>query len=235
MTIKCIAFDLDNTLWECDPLIVKAEQKFYKWLQSAYPSITKYFTEKELVMHRMSYIQTRPELHYNLTSLRKDWMRQIAHEVDAITVDENDFEARYVEAGFQVFWQERNNVIFYDGALDMLESLSQKYSLGVITNGNADVNFIGIGHFFDFSISSEAAGVAKPHEDIFHQAIRLSEHLVENIIYIGDDPKCDVLGPQKIGMRALWYNPCLKPWPGGKTPAGVFRNHNELEDKISKL
>ncbi len=235
MTIKCIAFDLDNTLWECDPLIVKAEQKFYAWLQSAYPKITKKFTEETLVAHRMSYIRARPEHHYNLTFLRKNWMRQIASEVDVKSIDENDFEASYIEAGFQVFWQERNNVIFYDGVLDMLESLTQKYSLGVITNGNADVNFIGIGHFFDFSISSEIAGVAKPHEDIFYQAVRLSDHPIENTIYIGDDPKCDVLGPQNIGMRALWYNPTLKPWPGGKTPEAVFRNHNELEDKIRKL
>lgn len=235
MTIKCIAFDLDNTLWECDPLIIKAEQKFYFWLQSAYPQITKHFTEDALVAHRMSYIQARPELHYNLTSLRKNWMRQIAIEIGGITADENEFEAAYVEAGFQVFWQERNNVVFYEGVIDMLDSLSQKYSLGVITNGNADVNFIGVGHYFDFSMSSEIAGVAKPHEDIFHQAMRLSDHAIENTVYIGDDPKCDVLGPQKIGMRALWYNPSLKPWPGGKTPAGVFRNHDELEDKIRNL
>jgi len=235
MTIKCIAFDLDNTLWECDPLIIKAEQKFYLWLQSAYPQITQCFTERELVAHRMSYIQARPELHYNLTHLRKDWMRQIASEIDGLTVDENNFEVSYVEAGFQVFWQERNNVIFYDGVLDMLENLSRKYSLGVITNGNADVNFIGIGHFFDFSISSEMAGVAKPHGDIFHQAMNLSAYDIENTVYVGDDPKCDVLGPQSIGMRALWYNPTLKPWPGGQTPAAVFRKHDELEDKIRKL
>ena len=235
MTIKCIAFDLDNTLWECDPLIVKAEQKFYKWLDSTFPQITKNFSEKELVAHRMSFIQARPDRHYNLISLRKDWMRKVCDEIGGITADENEFEAEYVEAGFKVFWQERNNVIFYDGVLDMLENLSQKYSLGVITNGNADVNFIGIGHYFDFSISSELAGVAKPHEDIFHHAIRLSEHGVENTVYVGDDPKCDILGPHKIGMRALWYNPSLKPWPGGKTPDGVFRKHDELADKIQKL
>jgi len=228
-------FDLDNTLWECDPLIIKAEQKFYQWLQSVYPQITQHFSESELVADRISYIQARPEYHYNLTALRKSWMRHIADQVGGLPLDIDEFELHYVEAGFQVFWQERNNVIFYDGVLDVLERLTQEYSLGVITNGNADVNFIGIGHFFDFSISSEMAGVAKPHEDIFYQAVDLSEHNVEDTVYVGDDPKCDVLGPQKIGMQALWYNPKLKPWPGGKTPAGVFKNHNELEDKIRKL
>lgn len=235
MTIKCIAFDLDNTFWECDPLIVKAEQKYYQWLQVNYPSISEKFTHESLVDHRMSYMKTRAELHHNLTILRKDWMRQIASEIGDLHKNNSALESAYVEEGFQVFWQERNNVVFYDGVLDMLEKLSKEYSLGVITNGNASVDFIGIGHFFDFSISSEIAGVAKPHEDIFHQAIRLSNYPVENILYVGDDPKCDILGPQKIGMRALWYNPHLKPWPGGKNPAGLIRNHSELEDKIRKI
>jgi len=236
MTIKCIAFDLDNTLWDCDSLIVKAEQHFYAWLKDVFPQITSKMTESELVEHRMAYMQNYPELHHNLTILRKNWMRQIAEEIGGISFkDETTFVAEYIEAGFHVFWHQRNNVIFYDGVLDMLESLSKKYSLGVITNGNADVNYIGIGDFFDFSLSSQEAGVAKPHEDIFYQAMRLSDYEIEDTVYVGDDPKCDIIGPQNIGMKAIWYNPKLKPWPAGKTPAAVFQKHHELEDKISNL
>ena len=33
MTIRCIAFDLDDTLWACKPVIEHAEQRFYAWLQ----------------------------------------------------------------------------------------------------------------------------------------------------------------------------------------------------------
>ena len=236
MEIKCIAFDLDNTLWECNPIIIKAEQFFYDWLKITCPQITNKLSDTKLVAHRMEYMNARPELHHNLTELRKNWMRQIAIEFgDIKTSDKITFEAEFVEAGFQVFWQHRNNVVFYDGAIPMLEGLAKEYSLGVITNGNADVNYIGIGKFFDFTMSSEKAGIAKPHADIFHQAMQLSEHEIENTVYIGDDPKCDVLGPQNIGMRAIWYNPKLKPWPGGKTPTAIFQRHSELQDKISKL
>lgn len=235
MTIKCIAFDLDNTLWECDPLIVKAEHNFYFWLEAFFPKITLKMSESQLVSHRMAYMQKKPELHHDLTILRKDWMRQLALEMGIANKDEVSFEAEFIEAGFQVFWHERNNVIFYDGVLECLENLSNKYSLGVITNGNADVNYIGIGHFFDFSISSEQAGVAKPHENIFQQAKELANVEFEEMVYVGDDPKCDVLGPQRLGMKAIWYNPKLKPWPSGKTPAAIFRYHNELSAKISKL
>jgi len=236
MEIKCIAFDLDNTLWECEPLIIKAEQYFYQWLEDVYPKITNKMSESDLISHRMSYMQKKPEMHHNLTGLRKDWMRQIVKEFSGETIaDKETFEAEFIEAGFHVFWHQRNNVVFYDGAIAMLENLSKKYSLGVITNGNADVDYIGIGEYFDFKMSSELAGVAKPHEDIFHKAMELSDYGLEQTVYIGDDPKCDVIGPQNIGMRAIWYNPTLKPWPSGKIPAAIFQHHDELVDKIYKL
>ena len=227
MTIQCIAFDLDNTLWECDPVIEKAEQGFYQWLQSYYPKITEKYTEENLVAHRMAYMKEKPECHHDLTSLRKSWMRFLADEVN--------YDHSYVESGFEVFWLKRNEVTFYDGALQMLERLSKNYSLGVISNGNADVHHIGVGHYFDFVLSSETAGVAKPHVDIFHQAVLLSTSEIHQTVYVGDDPVRDILGAQNVGMPAIWYNPSLKSWPGGKTPAAVIQHHNQLEDKISKL
>lgn len=236
MTIKCIAFDLDNTLWDCDSLIINAEKYFYKWLSDTCPKITNRMSESKLVAHRMEYMQAKPELHHNLTKLRKLWMSQIFDEyVSDEVVDKETFNAEFIETGFHVFWHQRNNVVFYDGVLEMLDKLSSNYSLGVITNGNADVNYIGVGDYFDFTMSSEKAGIAKPHEDIFYKAMQLSDHSFDETVYVGDDPTCDVIGPQKLGIQAIWYNPNLKPWPAGKTPAAIFQHHDELEDKISNL
>ncbi len=236
MTIRCIAFDLDNTLWECEPLIIKAEQHFYAWLESVYPKITNKMSESDLVSHRMHFMQARPEMHHNLTALRKDWMRHMVEEFSGETItDKVTFEAEFIEVGFNVFWHQRNNVVFYEGAIAMLENLSKKYSLGVITNGNADVDYIGIGEYFDFKMSSEVAGVAKPHEDIYQKALKLCDYAIDETVYVGDDPKCDIIGPQNIGIKSIWYNPSLKPWPSGKTPAAVFQHHHELEDKINNL
>ena len=236
MTIKCIAFDLDNTLWDCDSLIINAEKHFYKWLVKTCPKITNRMSESQLVAHRMEYMRAKPELHHNLTDLRKKWMRQIFDEyANEEVADKETFNKEFIETGFHIFWHQRNNVVFYDGVIEMLDRLSNIYSLGVITNGNADVNYIGVGDYFDFTMSSEKAGVAKPHEDIFHQAMQLSDHSFDETVYVGDDPKCDVIGPQNLGMRSIWYNPDLKPWPAGQTPAAIFRHHDELEDKINNL
>lgn len=227
MSIKCIAFDLDDTLWECHPVIVRAEQRFYDWLATYYPKITQKYSESQLVEHRMNFMRAQNDKQHDLTYTRKFWMKHLAEEVG--------YDHSYVESGFEVFWLARNEVTFYDGTLDILESLSENYSLGVITNGNADVNHIGIGHLFDFSLSSEKAGVSKPHIDIFHQALALSGTHEQDTVYVGDDPKRDVLGAHSAGIHAIWFNPRKQAWPGGRTPTAVIRHLNELEDKVSKL
>lgn len=227
MTIRCIAFDLDDTLWQCHPVIQRAEQRFYDWLKIVYPKICEKYSEEALIKHRIAYMRCHSKLHHDLTTLRKSWMKQLA----------NEFNYNYsrIKEGFDVFWLARNEVTFFDGTLSVLENLAKRYSLGVITNGNADVHHIGIGHFFDFTLSSETAGVSKPHQDIFHQAINLSDFTIDETIYVGDDPKRDIIGAQQAGLKAIWFNPQQQKWPEKLMPSAEIQHLSELEDKIKDL
>ena len=40
MTIKCVTLDLDDTLWDCAPVIEAAEATFYEWLSENYPELS---------------------------------------------------------------------------------------------------------------------------------------------------------------------------------------------------
>ena len=82
MTISCITFDLDDTLWECGSVIAAAEQAFYEWLAAHYPRITARLEPVALVNHRRAFFKTRPELSHNLTELRKIWLARLAKEFD---------------------------------------------------------------------------------------------------------------------------------------------------------
>lgn len=229
MKIRCITFDLDDTLWACHPVIMRAEKHFYAWLKSYYPKITVKYSESELIDHRMAFMHDNQEYKHDLTHLRKHWLKKLGNETGYTSNN------TLVETGFEVFWLARNEVSFFDGTLEILEQLSTKYTLGVISNGNADVHHIGIGHLFDFTLSSEKAGVSKPHKEIFHKAIDLSPHDLHETVYVGDDPARDIIGAHNAGMKAIWYNPKLQPWPGGRTPDAVIRSIHELEDKIVNL
>ena len=227
MSIRCVAFDLDDTLWDCRPVIEQAEREFYIWLKQNYPRIPDTYTAKELVEKRVSYMQNYPELHYNLTRLRKNWLAALASE--------HGYNDDMVEPGFDVFWQARNAVTFFEGTLEILQTLSNKFIMGVISNGNASVDHIGVGHLFQFVHSAAEAGVAKPHPAIFQQALAKVGIDPSEAVYVGDDPVRDVQGAAKAGWRTVWFNPRGLAWPRGLPPDAVVTHLNELEATLASL
>lgn len=221
MAIKCITFDLDDTLWACAPVLAAAEEGWYAWMRECYPRIVDRYRLDDLLSHRKDFYTQYPELHHDLTRLRKQWLAHLA--------DEAGYGDELVEEGFRVFWEARNAVEVYAEAHALLDGLRDRYRVGAITNGNADVHRIGVAHYFDFVVTAAEAGAAKPHPDIFQSALAAAAVPAHEAVHVGDDPARDVLGASRIGMRTVWVNPTLEPWPGGQVPDAVVRTVGELE------
>ena len=227
MNIECITFDLDDTLWEVGPVIMRAEREFYGWLSRRCPRITAAFDLDALTQHRRAYFHQFPELMHDLTGLRKRWLGHIFESFGYGEVS--------VEMAFHVFWEHRNAVELFEDAPPVLERLREHYRLGVITNGNACVHQIGIGHWFDFVVSSESAGHSKPAPQIFHAALEHAGIAPPSVVHVGDDATNDVMGASAVGMRTVWYNPALRPWPGGATPDAVIRSMAQLHAAVARI
>jgi putative hydrolase of the HAD superfamily len=227
MIIKCITFDLDDTLWACSPVLTKAEKACYNWFSQYYPKITAKYNEQQLFASRQQYMQEHPEQSFNFTTVRLNWLAQLA--------DEFSYPTHMVEDAFQVFWLVRNQVIFFEDALESLDQLSANFSLGTISNGNADVNHIGIGQYFDFNINVIDAGVAKPEPEIFQKAVQLAGCAANNILHIGDHPQCDVLGALNAGLHAIWYNSTQSEWLENKQPTAIIHQLREIEAQIQLI
>ena len=225
MPIRCITFDLDDTLWDCMPVITRAERVFHDWLVQNYPRIAERYDHDSMVAHRKEWFAQFPELHHDLTTLRKRWLSVLAREAG--------YDEGLVEPGFRVFWEARNQVQLYDDVLGTLERLKGRYVLGAITNGNADVHHIGIGGYFDFFVTAARAGAAKPHPDIFTAALDEAGTAARETVHVGDDPVRDVIGAARVGMRTLWVNPHGSPAPEGCTPDGTVRSVGEVVRWIS--
>ena len=79
-----------------------------------------------------------------------------------------------------------------------------------ISNGNADVKKTSIGRFFSFAISAEQLNISKPQAGIFAAALdRINSHLdsaivAGQVVHIGDDFHCDVVGAKRAGFKAIW-------------------------------
>ncbi len=226
--LRCITFDLDDTLWDCEPVILRAEERFHEWLGENFPRICERYRPDAMSKHRRRFFTRFPEKGHDITWLRKRWLAHIAEQAGY-------GHEEVVEPAFQVFWKARNEVELYEYTHELLGCLRKRYRVGCITNGNADVHHIGIGHYFDFVVTAAAAGASKPDPRIFETALRTGGVSAEETLHVGDDALRDVLGAGALGIRTVWFNPALTPWPGGRQPDHVVRNLRELRTLLERL
>ena len=107
-------------------------------------------------------------------------------------------------------------VTLSSGCTGLLDELRQRYRLGVITNGPAEVqqhkfDHTGVSEYFEMFLPSGEVGVEKPDPRIFHIALDRLGLAPREAIFVGDHLDLDVMGAQRAGMKAVWYNP--QRWP----------------------
>ncbi len=120
--------------------------------------------------------------------------------------------------------------------MDEIEKLSQIYKLGCLTNGNANIEIIGISKFFKFNISSKDVSANKPSDNHFHKAIELLGVSKEELLHIGDHKINDMHGAISYGVQALWFNPNKEIWDlEGVEKPPEFSMWQGLTEKIDSL
>lgn len=228
--IKAVLFDLDDTLWPIVPVIVRAETILFDWLVVNVPGVARQFSVENLRARRMALMKAEPRYAIDLRALRH------AVLVEAfIQCGENP--AR-VDDAMAIFNQARNAVTPFDDVHPALTRLRGRVTLGSVSNGVADLNAIGMAHYFDASIAAYQFGSAKPDPAIFHAACDALKVAPAEAVYVGDDPVLDVEGAQNAGLRAVWMKrPELQPqraMPDHIRPDGVCSSLYELDRWLSE-
>ncbi len=230
--LRLVCFDLDNTLWHVEPVLVRAERETWSWLVARVPALDLIFDAATVRAKREALLRARPDYVRDLTSLRRDAMR---HTLVAAGI--GDSEATQVAAdAMDVFLELRNQVVFFPGALDALERLRSRFALAALSNGNASLERIGAGKLFDVVLSAESVGRAKPDPAMFLRALADARVTADEAVHVGDHPEHDVLAARRVGLKAVWANPLALPRPG-VLPSDVpsFGDFAELERVIDAL
>jgi HAD superfamily hydrolase (TIGR01509 family) len=231
MAIKLISFDLDNTLWDNNPVLLRAEQACYDYLQQQAPLLGTHYSLDKLARLRLNLMAESPQLAAQVSKVRKLAM-QIA--LETIHHDATKIQP-LVEQAFLRFHDERNKIELFSQTLPMLETLRKQYALTTITNGNSDLNKIGIAHFFDFSLSAEIVGAKKPRPNIFHAALHKANIKPQEMIHIGDHHDDDIFGAQQLGIHTIWFNPQKLRWEDESdkaAPTATVHCLSEIAEKI---
>ena len=225
--IRTITLDLDDTLWAIHPVIRRAEERLYAWIGENYPRITEQFEPADIWEMRSEVIAEHGERAHDLTFLRRTVLSRIGQVAG--------YDDSYVDDAFAVFDEARNNVTLFPEARPALVSLRERFVLIAVTNGNANLEKIGIRDLFDGVVSAAMAGAAKPDRPIFDMAVALGGASAEQTLHVGDHPLYDVHGARDAGLRAVWVNRNGDEWPDDyHLPDAEVQNVGELDDLLGQ-
>jgi len=203
--IRAISFDLDDTLWDCAPAILNAEETLYTWLERYHPQVVADQNRESMRELRANMYQTHPHLVTDVSMMRKASLQ--------LLFDQHENSEQLVEQAFSVFYKARSEVVLYEGTHEILGALRERYKVAAITNGNASLQQIGISEYFHDIQSASLANPPKPEPDMFAACCRNLGIDAHELLHVGDNPQTDVVGGHNAGARTVWFNQFDTNWP----------------------
>lgn len=201
--ISHVFFDLDHTLWDFDKNSGLTFKKIF-YLNGIDTNLKEFLEVYEPI--NLNYWKLYREEKIDKASLRFRRLNDAFNELNVRVKPNliNKLSEDYI-----------NHLCtfnhLFDGATEILEYLSPKYELHIITNGFKEVqqgklNMANIDHFFNTVTNSEMVGVKKPNPRIFNHALSIARADISNSIMIGDNLEADVMGALNIGLDAICFN-----------------------------
>lgn len=225
--IRTVTIDLDDTLWAIHPVIKRAEERLYAWMTEHYPRITELFSVDDIRALRAEVVAECSDRAHDLTFLRRTVLTRLGEAAG--------YGDSHVDAAFEVFDEARNDVTLFPEAKPALRFLKQRYVVIAVTNGNANLDRIGISDLFDGVVSAASAGAAKPARPIFDAAVRAGGASAEQTLHVGDHPFYDVHGARDAGLKAVWVNRNGEEWPREyNAPDAEIRHVGELHNLLGQ-
>lgn len=225
--VRAVSFDLDNTLWPIEPVIVNAERQLWAWLSEHHPRVTEQHDILSMREHRQHTALNFPELGHDIAGLRRRSLECLLTEFGY--ADSLEEASQRAEAGWRVFYDARHQIEWYDDAHPVLRRLGGHYRLAATSNGNADLELLGIADHFSAVLSAGQVGYAKPESGIWHALCDSLKLSPEQILHIGDSVPEDVLGALEHGLPAVWLNRNGDDWPDAHpTAASIVSLHQLL-------
>ena len=216
MRYRHLFFDLDHTLWDHERNSRKALRLLHK---------EHSLSELEIGEEPFLKIYKRVN-HYlwdliNKKEINKDGLREKRF---ALVLKEFGIERKQLSKTLEYEYIAicSRGTYLMPNAIETLLSLREHFELHVITNGflesqQSKMKASGLNEFFEIVIIADEYKVYKPDPLLFEHALGKAGAEKSESIYIGDNPKVDVLGAHNAGWHSVFYNPEEREGNGKET------------------
>ncbi|MDE6480800.1 MAG: YjjG family noncanonical pyrimidine nucleotidase [Muribaculaceae bacterium] len=214
MTPKWIFFDLDDTLFD--------------FSKASLLSLQKLWDETSEIRERFDNLNAFLENYH--TNNKHMWELHESGKITAdflkgerfrltIAPDRNDFEiqkfSRNLNDRYLRHLGECNAPM--EGAKELLQYISRKRLIGILTNGFTEVQYrkiqtTGLDRYIQRMIISDEIGIQKPDSRLFRHAEQATGATPQSTIMVGDNPDNDMQGALNAGWHAIYFNRKQKPF-----------------------
>lgn len=198
--IKAISFDGDQTLWDFQKVMRHSLRYALAALEEADPAAAA-----RLDIDKMIEIRNRvaDELKGKVTDLEairleafKATLLEAGRPDDDLAVHLNDV----------YLWHRFEDIELYEDVLPALNQLRERYSLGLLSNGNSYPERCGLDGMFRFIVFSQDCGIEKPDPRFYRIAVEKAGCTEKELLHVGDSLENDVTGAAAAGIRSVWLN-----------------------------
>lgn len=122
----------------------------------------------------------------------------------------------------------------FPGIEELFQTLKAKQiRIGIGTDMTAYIQYrklevLGLSPYIDMVVTSEEAGVEKPHPKFFGLCVEKAGCFAEECVFIGDNVKKDVNGAVAAGLQGIWYT--MGKEPEEVLPFPYIRSFEDYED-----
>lgn len=227
MSPKWIFFDLDDTLFDFSSASLKSLRRLWeerREINSVYSTPDAFIDEYHI--HNTKMWQLHESGQITADFLKGERFRL------TIAPDRNDDEIVRIshELNDRYLWLLGECNMVRPGVMELMEKLSKKYLIGILTNGFTEVQYrklrsTGLDRYIQRMVISDEIGIQKPDARLFRYAEQETGANASEIIMIGDNPGNDIQGSLDAGWRAIYYS-----WKGKEFASDSPLYLGEIQD-----
>ncbi len=221
--IKQILFDADDTLWENNVYYVRATDELFDLFEKA--GFDRQTIQEEFDRLELQVVRERGYGSHNFV-----WILETLNENHDKVIDQKAFEQIV-----QRFKEHPNRKpLLFDGVIDTLNYLKDKYRLYVLTKGefkeqeqkiiNAGIHEIVDGYFI----------VPEKEDSVYREILAKHKWQAEETCMVGNSPKSDINPALRVGMYAV-YIPYRDTWKLDDEPIKAVDNRFFKLNRFTEL